>query len=92
MRESAEARDIRHAKLRLLQDHYSHFARFLRDAMKVLGFTPTWMQYDIANYLQYGPNNLMVQAQRGEAKSTITAIFAVWRLLHDPTQIGRAHV
>jgi hypothetical protein len=26
----------------------------------------------------------MVQAQRGQAKSTITAIYAVWRLIHQP--------
>lgn len=85
MRESVEAANIRQAKLKVLQDHYKHFAVFLRDALKLLGFTPTWLQYDIANYLQFGPDNLMVQAQRGQAKSTITAIFAVWRLIHDPS-------
>ena len=85
MRESADAVHLRLAKLRVLQGHYKHFAVFLRDAMKLLGFAPTWMQYDIANYLQFGPTNLMVQAQRGEAKSTITAIFAVWCLIHDPS-------
>lgn len=83
-RESVEAADIRKAKLAVLQKHYAHFAVFLRDMMQVLGFVPTWMQYDIGNYLQFGPHDLMVQAQRGEAKSTITAIFAVWCLIHDP--------
>ncbi|WWO60425.1 terminase [Stenotrophomonas phage SB5] len=82
--ESAEAAELRRKKLAVLQKHYAHFAVFMRDIMKVLGFTPTWMQYDIANYLQFGPNNLMVQAQRGEAKTTITAIFAVWQLIQDP--------
>src|SRR5690606_21115636 len=82
--ESAEAAEVRRKKLVVLQKHYAHFAVFMRDIMKVLGFTPTWMQYDIANYLQFGPNNLMVQAQRGEAKTTITAIFAVWQLIQDP--------
>lgn len=84
MRESAEAATVREAKLKLLQKHYANFATFLRDMMAVLGFSPTWMQYDIGNYLQFGPQDLMVQAQRGEAKSTITAIFAVWSLIHDP--------
>lgn len=84
MRESAEAADLRRKKLEVLQKHYSHFAIFLRDIMKVLGFSPTWMQYDIANYMQFGPVNQMVQAQRGEAKSTIAAIFAVFCLIHDP--------
>ncbi len=82
--ESVESKDLRHQKLALLQKHYAHFAIFLRDMMAVLGFVPTWMQYDIGNYLQHGPDDLMVQAQRGEAKSTITAIFAVWSLIHDP--------
>ncbi len=85
MRESAEAADVRRRKLELLQNHYRHFATFMRDIMKVLGFEPTWMQYDIANYMQYGPHLAMVQAQRGEAKSTIAAIYAVFCLIHDPT-------
>src|SRR5690625_3948826 len=84
MRETVDAASIRAEKVRVLQGHYKHFAHFLRDALRLLGFEPTWVQYDIANYLQYGPNDLMVQAQRGQAKSTITAIFAVWCLLHDP--------
>jgi hypothetical protein len=84
MRETAEAAQVRLQKLKLLQNHYAQFAVFLKDMMAVLGFAPTWMQYDIGNYLQFGPADLMVQAQRGEAKSTITAIFAVWCLIHDP--------
>ena len=54
-RESAEAADLRRKKLEVLQNHYKHFATFMRDIMKVLGFAPTWLQYDIANYMQYGP-------------------------------------
>lgn len=84
MREAAESADLRRKKLEVLQGHYTHFAILLRDVMRVLGFSPSWMQYDIANYLQFGPQNLMVQAQRGEAKTTITAIYAVFCLIHDP--------
>lgn len=84
MRESAEQAELRVRKLKVLQEHYPHFAIFMRDIMKVLGFSPTWMQYDIGNYMQFGPQNLMVQAQRGEAKTTIASIFAVFCLLHDP--------
>lgn len=83
-RESSEAAAIRWEKVRLLQQHYAHFAVFLKDMMGVLGFSPSWMQYDIGNWLQFGPADQMTQAQRGEAKSTITAIFAVWCLVHDP--------
>ncbi|QVR48636.1 terminase large subunit [Stenotrophomonas phage BUCT609] len=75
----------RGAQLKKLQTHYASFALFLRDAMWYLGqWEPSWMQYDMANYLQHGPDDLMIQAQRGEAKSTITCIFAVWMLIHDP--------
>lgn len=68
----------------VLQQHYVKFEDFMMDAMEFLGFDSTEVQCDIANYLQYGPHYLMVQAQRGEAKSTITAIFGVWCLVHDP--------
>lgn len=82
--ESPEASTARWANLRLLQQHYKHFGLFMHDAMKYLGFQATWMQYDIAMYLQHGPKELMIQAQRGEAKSTITAIFALWCVMQDP--------
>lgn len=83
-RESKVAAELRWKKLRLLQKHYTSFNLFMEDMMRELGFTPTWMQHDIASYLQYGSKNLMVQAQRGEAKSTITAIFAIWSLIQNP--------
>lgn len=70
--------------LMVLQGHYGQFVDFLHDCMVFLGFDSTEIQEDIANYLQYGPHYLMVQAQRGQAKSTITAIFSVWCLVHDP--------
>lgn len=85
MRESVEAAEVRLKKLEVLQGHYRHFATFMRDIMRVLGFEPTWMQYDIANYMQYGPDLAMVQAQRGEAKTTVAAIYAVFCLIHDPS-------
>lgn len=51
--------------------------------MHELGFSLSEIQADIANFVAYGPQYLMVQAQRGEAKTTITAIFAVWSLIHN---------
>lgn len=83
-RESADAAALRWKKLGLLQRHYASFNRFMEDMMAELGFSPTWMQHDIASYLQHGPRNLMIQAQRGEAKSTITAMFGVWSLIQNP--------
>lgn len=83
-RESVEAAEARWLKLELLQRHYKSFTDFMSDAMHELGFSSTEMQEDIANYLQHGPQYLMIQAQRGEAKSTITALYAIWCLIHDP--------
>jgi hypothetical protein len=34
--------------------------------------------------MEYGPQYLMVQAQRGQAKTTVAALFAVWCLIHSP--------
>lgn len=46
--------------------------------------TPTPTQYDIAEYLQYGPRRLIIQAFRGVGKSFITAAFVVWCLYCNP--------
>lgn len=74
----------RHKKLALLQAAFPEFIPFLMATMKWLGFNCTDMQRDIGAYLQYGPKDLMVQAQRGEAKTTITAIFCIWCIIHNP--------
>jgi hypothetical protein len=68
----------------MLQDTFRSFTPFLQVGMKFLGFGTSWLQKDIASFLEYGPQDLMVQAQRGQAKSTITALFAVWTLIHNP--------
>lgn len=62
---------------------FTRFREFAELGMKFLGFELTDMQGDIADYMQDGPRNSMVAAQRGEAKSTLAALFAVWSLLHD---------
>ena len=69
----------------LMQDHYKSFEDFATDAMAYLGFDITDMQLDIAIYMASGPDKRMVMAQRGEAKSTLAALYAVWRLIQDPT-------
>lgn len=84
MRESPEAALLRWDKLERLQRHYREFIPFLTDMMEELGFSTTEIQAEIGMFLQYGPQYLMVQAQRGEAKTTITAIFAVWCIIHNP--------
>lgn len=44
---------------------------------------PTPLQYDIADFLQYGQKRTCIQAFRGVGKSHITAAYVVWRLLRD---------
>lgn len=84
VRETEEETELRWAKLKLLQNHYAQFNTFLDDVMEHMGFGTTWLQHDIGNFLQYGPEYLMIQAQRGQAKTTITAAHAVWALINEP--------
>lgn len=83
-RETAPEALLRWRKLRLLQEEYAEFDPFLVDMMAQLGFRTSEIQLDIGWYMQHGPDVQMVQAQRGQAKTTIAAIFAVWSLIHDP--------
>lgn len=45
---------------------------------------PTWIQKDIANYLQHGPTRLIIMAFRGVGKSFVTSAFVLWLLYRDP--------
>lgn len=85
LRETTEQALERWRNLELLQEHYAEFGDFLTDVMEEqLGFKCSPQQIDIGNYMATGPRLKMVQAQRSQAKTTIAAIFAVWRLIHDP--------
>ena len=69
-----------------LRAHYPTFQPFLYDVMtSLLGFECSDIQLDIALYLETGPLYRMIQAQRGQAKTTITAAYGVWRQIHDPS-------
>lgn len=85
LRESTEAAVLRWRKLELLQSAYASFETFLEVGMGHLGFRTSPVQYDIGSFLSHGPQYIMVQAQRGQAKTTITALYAVWCLIHNPT-------
>jgi hypothetical protein len=84
VKESQEQALARWDALHELQAAYPHFTPFLVDMMEELGFSTTEIQAEIGQFLEHGPAYLMVQAQRGQAKTTITAIFAVWCLIHNP--------
>lgn len=61
------------------------FKLFLRALWHELGLPePTRAQNAIADYLQYGPKRLQVQAFRGIGKSYVTAAFVLWELYRDP--------
>lgn len=46
--------------------------------------SPTKIQYAIADVLQYGDTDTVIEGFRGVAKSTITGIYASWLLDRDP--------
>lgn len=45
---------------------------------------PTPCQYDIAKFLQHGPNKIGILAFRGVGKSFITSAYVLWELYRDP--------
>ncbi len=78
--------DNRWEDLAELQKSYPTFKPFLYDVMTdLMGFECSPIQLDIADYLEKGPLYRMIQAQRGQAKTTITAAYGVWRLIHNPS-------
>lgn len=87
MAEEKEAALQRWKKLDLLRAHYKDFSTLLEDVMEnFLGFQCTDVQQDIGDFISNGPLYSMVQAQRGQAKTTITAIYAVWKLIKNPSE------
>jgi hypothetical protein len=85
-RETEEQAIARWNDLELLREHYHTFDIFLEDVItNFMGFICTEIQQDIGHWVAYGPQYRMVQAQRGQAKTTITAAYAVWRCIMDPS-------
>ena len=72
---------LRFAHAAEIAEYYKDFRDFARDGMAFLGFSLTDMQEDIGMYMATGDRLRMVAAQRGEAKSTLAALYAVWRLI-----------
>ena len=76
----------RWSELEILQKEYPDFRDFLYDVIHgLMGFDCTDNQIDMAVWLALGPKFRMIQAQRGQAKTTATAAYAVWRQIHDPS-------
>ena len=64
---------------------FREFRDFAEVGMQYLGFKLSEIQSDIAVFMQYGQNKRMVQAQRGQAKSTLAALYCIWLLIHKPS-------
>ena len=75
----------RFAHVAVLAEQYERFEDFAEDGMAFLGFPLTDMQRDISCFMQDGARLRMVMAQRGEAKSTLAALYAVWRIIQRPS-------
>ena len=68
-----------------MKDQLKDFRNFLFVIWDHLGLpNPSDVQYDIANYLQDGPQRRIIQAFRGCGKSWITVAYVLWRLYLDP--------
>lgn len=67
-----------------MREAWSDFGEFATAGMRYLGFPITPMQLDIAQYMASGERFRMVMAQRGQAKSTLAALLAVWKLIQNP--------
>lgn len=61
------------------------FTFFLAHIWKHLALPdPTWIQRDIGDYLQHGPERLIIMAFRGVGKSFVTSAFVLWLLYRNP--------
>lgn len=68
-----------------LDEVKADFRKFLYLVWKQINLPdPTAIQYDIADFLQTGPNKICIQAFRGVGKSFITSAYVLWELLNDP--------
>jgi hypothetical protein len=66
-------------------DELKDFRNFVFMQWQTLGLpSPAPIQYDVAEFIQTGPNRRMIQAMRGFGKSYMTAGYAAWRLMHNP--------
>ena len=81
---AAMSKEEREELAMMVASTFSRFEDFAIIGMKFLGFDTTWMQLDIAKFMadkRY--RKKMVAAQRGEAKSTLAALYAVWSIVQD---------
>lgn len=67
---------------RMMHDSFGHFLFAIWKHLRLPA--PTYIQRDMADYLQNGPRRRIIQAFRGCGKSWITAAYVLWLLYRDP--------
>lgn len=64
---------------------YEDFKVFLSLVWQFLNLpAPTRVQFDIADFLQYGGDKTLIEAFRGVGKSWVTAAYVIWLLMRNP--------
>ena len=85
-RESKVQAARRWEKLEKVRKKYPTFESFLVAVMDLFGFQCTPLQIDISRFIcDPAIKRKMVQAQRGQAKTTITGAYAVYKLIFNPS-------
>jgi hypothetical protein len=70
---------------RIIQEAVESFPIFATHLWHYLRLpSPTPVQYQLADYLQNGPERRIIMAYRGCGKSFLTAGYVLWRLRRDP--------
>jgi hypothetical protein len=70
---------------RIIQESVESFPVFATHLWHYLRLpSPTPVQYQLADYLQNGPERRIIMAYRGCGKSFLTAGYVLWRLRRDP--------
>jgi len=70
---------------KLIQEAVESFPVFATHLWHYLRLpSPTPVQYQLADYLQNGPDRRIIMAYRGCGKSFLTAGYVLWRLRRDP--------
>lgn len=77
-------RDKREELSMMFGSTFNDFRAFAELGMLYLGFNLSAIQADIAEFMQKGNAKRMVQAQRGQAKSTLAALYCIWLMLKNP--------
>lgn len=87
--ESPEDQLLRWEELEAVQAAYPYtedgWKAFLVDCQwTCFGWTTSPIQLDMAEFMHSGGSKIMLQAQRGQAKTTIASIRTVFELVHNP--------